>query len=163
MYHGEVNIAQEELNSFLSVAEELQVKGLTQNNSQSNSNPKPEQNPVPVPRQSRPSPRTPELAPKHSQSLATALAPASSQPAYQPSQPENMPVVKTEPDQPAPYADGGDMMEVARMEDSYVEEGYDEYAGYEGGDGQGYEGQAYGVHGLAEQKGKKKMGTFKHN
>merc|ERR1712083_649025 len=31
MYHGEVNVAQEELNSFLSVAEDLQVKGLTQN------------------------------------------------------------------------------------------------------------------------------------
>ena len=31
MYHGEVNVAQEELNSFLSVAEELKVKGLTQN------------------------------------------------------------------------------------------------------------------------------------
>ena len=30
MYHGEVNVAQEELNSFLSVAEELHVKGLTQ-------------------------------------------------------------------------------------------------------------------------------------
>jgi len=33
MYHGEVNIAQEELNSFLAVAEDLRVKGLTQNNS----------------------------------------------------------------------------------------------------------------------------------
>ena len=33
MYHGEVNVAQEELNSFLSVAEDLRVKGLTQNNS----------------------------------------------------------------------------------------------------------------------------------
>merc|ERR1712215_574574 len=32
MYHGEVNVAQEELNSFLSVAEDLQVKGLTQSN-----------------------------------------------------------------------------------------------------------------------------------
>merc|ERR1712025_359236 len=31
MYHGEVNVAQEQLNSFLSVAEDLQVKGLTQN------------------------------------------------------------------------------------------------------------------------------------
>ena len=31
MYHGEVNIAQEDLNSFLSVAEDLKVKGLTQN------------------------------------------------------------------------------------------------------------------------------------
>jgi len=30
MYHGEVNVAQEELNTFLAIAEELQVKGLTQ-------------------------------------------------------------------------------------------------------------------------------------
>ena len=33
MYKGEVNVAQEELNSFLSIAEELRVKGLTQNKS----------------------------------------------------------------------------------------------------------------------------------
>jgi len=31
MYHGEVNVAQDELNSFLAVAEDLQVKGLSQN------------------------------------------------------------------------------------------------------------------------------------
>eukprot|EP00092_Neocalanus_flemingeri_P007788 GFUD01008408.1.p1 GENE.GFUD01008408.1~~GFUD01008408.1.p1 ORF type:complete len:332 (-),score=86.07 GFUD01008408.1:2-997(-) len=35
MYHGEVNVAQEELNSFLTVAEDLRVKGLTQSNSES--------------------------------------------------------------------------------------------------------------------------------
>merc|ERR1712002_91719 len=35
MYHGEVNVAQDELNSFLAVAEELRVKGLTQNNQSS--------------------------------------------------------------------------------------------------------------------------------
>jgi len=33
MYNGEVNVAQEELNTFLSVAEDLRVKGLTQNTS----------------------------------------------------------------------------------------------------------------------------------
>jgi len=31
MYHGEVNVAQEDLNSFLAIAEDLKVKGLTQN------------------------------------------------------------------------------------------------------------------------------------
>ena len=31
MYHGEVSVAQEDLNTFLAVAEDLQVKGLTQN------------------------------------------------------------------------------------------------------------------------------------
>ena len=36
MYLGEVNVAQEELNSFLAVAEDLKVKGLTQNQPQSN-------------------------------------------------------------------------------------------------------------------------------
>merc|ERR1719312_1951767 len=35
MYYGEVNIAQENLNSFLSVAEELQAKGLTQSSTKS--------------------------------------------------------------------------------------------------------------------------------
>ena len=34
MYHGEANIAQDDLNSFLAVAEELKVKGLTQNQSE---------------------------------------------------------------------------------------------------------------------------------
>ena len=33
MYHGEVNVAQADLNSFLSAAEELQVKGLTRDQS----------------------------------------------------------------------------------------------------------------------------------
>ena len=32
MYHGEVNVAQEDLNAFLAVAEDLEVKGLTQSN-----------------------------------------------------------------------------------------------------------------------------------
>ena len=35
MYHGRVSVAQDELNSFLSVAEDLKVKGLTQSSSDS--------------------------------------------------------------------------------------------------------------------------------
>ena len=37
MYHGEVSVAQEDLNSFLSVAEDLRVKGLTQNQAETTS------------------------------------------------------------------------------------------------------------------------------
>jgi len=59
MYHGEVNIAQDELNSFLAVAEDLQVKGLTQNGGAPSSNPPPKQppeQPRPQKQQIRPSP-----------------------------------------------------------------------------------------------------------
>jgi len=38
MYHGEANIAQDDLNNFLAVAEDLKVKGLTQGNSDSSAN-----------------------------------------------------------------------------------------------------------------------------
>jgi len=78
MYMGEVNVAQEELNSFLAVAEDLRVKGLTQNNSSSDSSankpkseqPKtiiprprdpPERDPVPPPKRPRPAAPTPSL------------------------------------------------------------------------------------------------------
>merc|ERR1711962_1556482 len=61
MYHGEVNVAQEELNSFLAVAEELRVKGLTQNQSGSSSSSKKEQSSYSVP-PSKPSPRLPEAS-----------------------------------------------------------------------------------------------------
>merc|ERR1712042_50829 len=44
MYMGEVNVAQEELNSFLAVAEDLRVKGLTQNNAESGDKSKSEPN-----------------------------------------------------------------------------------------------------------------------
>jgi len=69
MYHGEVNVAQEELNSFLAVAEELRVKGLTQNTQQSSQSNKPKQTyPVPpkspAPQKTRPPDREPLQQPK---------------------------------------------------------------------------------------------------
>merc|ERR1711936_612940 len=71
MYHGEVNVAQEDLNSFLAVAEDLKVKGLTQSQGgQRGSSNLPStkastySNPLPPPRQpARPSDREPPLPP----------------------------------------------------------------------------------------------------
>ena len=59
MYHGKVNVAQEELNSFLSVAEDLKVKGLTQNQPQEReSQQQSVQKPAPAP-QIKSTPRPP--------------------------------------------------------------------------------------------------------
>jgi len=76
MYHGEVNVAQDELNSFLAVAEDLQVKGLTQNKSQETRkndhlpSPRPIKQPRPKPNYEGPptfgnvQPRRDEIAPQ---------------------------------------------------------------------------------------------------
>jgi len=77
MYHGEVNVAQDELNSFLQVAEDLRVKGLTQNNqssseskrkSESRVNPSirrksVESSPASTPKRFRPDPTTNPVVP----------------------------------------------------------------------------------------------------
>merc|ERR1712242_262302 len=71
MYHGEVNVAQEELISFLAVAEELKVKGLTQNNPSSPGRREPVTapkrqivtDPVPPPPPKRPRPPPPIASP----------------------------------------------------------------------------------------------------
>jgi len=81
MYHGEVNVAQEDLNSFLAVAEDLKVKGLTQNaaeksrgNQPTNHLPKPrvrdtpektDIQPPPPLKRARPAPQAP-IVPKFS-------------------------------------------------------------------------------------------------
>ena len=76
MYHGEVNIAQDELNSFLAVAEDLQVKGLTQNGGAASSGPlpkRPPDQPRPQKQQIRSSPaptRPPYEPPQVGSSLA---------------------------------------------------------------------------------------------
>jgi len=166
MYHGEVNVAQEELNSFLSVAEDLQVKGLTQNESSSSSNSKREL-PSSNPKREVPPPAPPQI-PKSRQSFREPDNPtgrhrpppsATNQGTYY-QQPESddiqeipMPVVKTEPQPVQPTAANSSVvdtmgMEVANMEEGYVE-GYDDYGGYEShgyevGESQGYGGHQYG-------------------
>ena len=174
MYHGEVNVAQEELNSFLSVAEELQVKGLTQKSPTTNLNTKHELPQAPIAK-TRPHPREPEATPTPKRPRQPPVAPAPSQASYPPPLSDDiqeiipMSVVKTEP-QPAPYSPDatvpmntmnnmGDMgTDVANMEESYIEDGYDDYGGYdgqgyEGVDGQGYAGQDYSGDGGAGSQG----------
>jgi len=65
MYHGEVNVAQDELNSFLAIAEDLKVKGLTQNKSenvpkQKQEIPAPKQHPRAPPERLEPTPPPPK-------------------------------------------------------------------------------------------------------
>jgi len=99
MYQGEVNVAQEELNSFLAVAEDLRVKGLTQNSSGKSEPPPPpppsrqrevERDPVPPPKR----PRPPNIAPK---SVPVAAAEFST-PSYDDDEIQEVaPAVKAEP------------------------------------------------------------------
>ena len=94
MYHGEVNIAQEDLNSFLQVAEDLSVKGLTQqNNICASSSPHPQ-----------PPASTSDISPEKDN-----LHP----PVYHPQSPSTMDAklepeveVKSEPDQVTPSQQG---------------------------------------------------------
>merc|ERR1719356_994481 len=50
MYHGEVNVAQDDLNQFLAVAEDLRVKGLTQGGGSSDNSSKSKSEPSKYPR-----------------------------------------------------------------------------------------------------------------
>ena len=149
MYQGEVNVAQEELNSFLAVAEDLRVKGLTQNNSgtssSSSTDPKqrapspkisrpaapPERDPVPPPKRPRPAP-PPQSYHQDDDDIQ-----------------EVQPIVKSEPvsalaevvPQQQQYATAGQQsqQQVALEDDAYADESYDygEYGdgGYDDGSG----------------------------
>jgi len=107
MYMGEVNVAQEELNSFLAVAEDLRVKGLTQNNSSSESSaskPKPEQPKTIIPRPRDPPERDSVPPPKRPR--PTAPAPSSQAQSFQSFDQDDdiqeVVPVKSEPRDPAP-------------------------------------------------------------
>ena len=97
MYHGEVNVAQEDLNSFLSVAEELKVKGLTQDQSVKGGATKEPPNrsaPAPPP-SSRPRPSSPSLPAKKPRPVPAPRAVEDDE-----VQELAVPTVKTEPVQP---------------------------------------------------------------
>ena len=126
MYHGEVNIAQEELNSFLAAAEELRVKGLTQHSGGANQpvsqtkercqdrreERKEEQRPVKRPRPPPPPPPQEEEVQEVLHSVKAEPAPATGD--YMGEE------------------EGGAMVAAS----TYTEE-YEEYGGFEGGQGFG--------------------------
>jgi len=161
MYHGEVNVAQEELNSFLAVAEDLKIKGLTQNNS---AEPKPkstmktkpvkvkENFPTPILTAASHTPLPSNQYQQHDDDIQEVLPVVKTEPVHHSQQPQalNHLPVHQQPQQvshpPVSYATPGVEQvqvdtQVASMEEGYVEEeGYD-YAGYEGeGSASGYDG-----------------------
>ena len=104
MYMGEVNVAQEELNSFLAVAEDLRVKGLTQNNASDSSSSKPKQdqpkNILPRPRETPDREPVPPPPPKRPRPITT---PAQTFSNYsQDDDIQEVVPVKSEPRDPAP-------------------------------------------------------------
>jgi len=144
MYHGEVNVAQEELNSFLAVAEELRVKGLTQNNqggSSSSSTKKDSFSTAPRPQAAAPRIPDPVPPPKKPRPAAAPSYSGHDDDDIQ----EVMPTVKTEPLPAAavasePYQQQEQSGQLQQVDDGmgYDEEGYEDYGQY-GAEG-GYEG-----------------------
>jgi len=158
MYHGEVNVAQDDLNSFLQVAEDLRVKGLTQNNSANavNETKKPMDISKSEPRSEliRPRPTEYEQNPtlkrlRPNPPAAPRILPQSR--AQQDDIEEILPVVKSEPREPTPtvmatpiqpmvqeqtmamYDDGSQQMEGNMMTENDTEQYDDNYGGeYEG-------------------------------
>ena len=157
MYHGEVNVAQEELNSFLAIAEDLQVKGLTQGNSNPCKNSKTSlANQTTAHKKPKP-PKEPELfhpVKNHQPLQGQPLSHLS----YQQRDivddeiQEILPIVKREPVilgtvdpapttmQPVTGGSGTMDMQMVNM-DSY-EEGVDDYEGYDGVDTHGFDSEA---------------------
>ena len=149
MYHGEVNVAQEELNSFLAVAEELRVKGLTQN--QSSKKPEssysapppkpaaprlPDREPAPPSKRSRPAPII--QSSQHSLPLPEdddiqEVVPVKSEP-------REAPLVQQHQAQPASQEMYSHALQAAEG-DYGAEEQYEDYGQYEG---EGYDAQEAG-------------------
>ena len=138
MYHGEVNVAQEDLNSFLAVAEELKVKGLTQGDQRGSSSAAPSKapsysNPLPPPRQSTRPPEREPLPPPQKRPRPTFPREEEEQQREEEVQEVVMPSqVKSEPMSQA-------INPVVEM--GYEEEQYEDYSQEYGQEtGQGYEG-----------------------
>jgi len=158
MYMGEVNVVQDELNTFLVVAEELKVKGLTQNSSKeqsskSNKIDEPKKQPLREPPEKDPKrPRPPQISQASMPPLKLMnknflandddddiqeVVPVKSEPNEDPSRPALQNFVEiSNPEPEVAYHDQSEGLEITSMavDDSYVIDesyGYDQY--YEDG------------------------------
>jgi len=169
MYHGEVNVAQEELNSFLSVAEELSVKGLTQNQSSTQNNksenysvPKPQMIKPPIPQPSerdQQQPKKPRQVPPAVQNSnqrvdddIQEVVPVKSEPKDPPPPSQSLP---PPPQQQlfSPAQQQGHVLAQADDEQAlaYPDDSYEDYGQY--GDEQEYHGGMAGMSGLGNHPG----------
>jgi len=179
MYHGEVNVAQDDLNSFLQVAEDLRVKGLTQNNGGNIGTEPKKSQPVDIPKhdQNQSRPRNPVPAPHPIRSHHTPPPPPP--PRQHPHQEDDiqeiMPVVKSEPSHVAeapiqplvqqgiPMYDesaqqvGSNMMMSMDTEQYGDGDNYGDYEGQYGDHDQGYDVGGGGQEGVGT--GKKQCGV----
>eukprot|EP00092_Neocalanus_flemingeri_P035650 GFUD01038814.1.p1 GENE.GFUD01038814.1~~GFUD01038814.1.p1 ORF type:complete len:353 (-),score=84.69 GFUD01038814.1:31-1089(-) len=147
MYHGEVNVAQEELNSFLAVAEDLKVKGLTQSGSDST----PMSFPQDTSQQTRAHPdKLPSLPPLERPRSSPPIVPRLTPSTYQPNDDEIQEVVpvKSEPI-PAEIHSEDQTYSVAGLEEDVMDtptentEEHEDYAGYQEDGGYGGTRQGY--------------------
>jgi len=128
MYQGEVNVAQDELNSFLAVAEELRVKGLTQGEGTQETAKQrspPPRDPVPPPKRPRPAPPPP--APARTQQQQVYRPQEQREEEVQ--EVQEVQTVKAEPREQQSYQENHES--AVALEDGYQEE-YGDYAQYEG-------------------------------
>ena len=128
MYKGEVNIAQEQLNSFLSVAEDLQVKGLTYYG-HNGVNSKPEASPKSSSRPFHPAPAISSTNQIKRQKVTPSTSTSQSFVDTGDDVIQEVVPVKTEPSQHQQVNPHQSQEVLAPMEDqNYVEEGYEDYA-----------------------------------
>jgi len=163
MYHGEVNVAQEELNSFLAVAEDLRVKGLTQNSS-NNPKPKetyrspppkspvvptrpPDRDPLPPPKRPRPAPVAPPTQSYHHEDDdIQEVVPVKSEPRDLPLPPTPVysapaPIPQAAPSQMVSTEQHHDG-QLQQLDDSMygADDSYEDYGGYDTAQGYGAAG-----------------------